>query len=137
MDERNRQKMTERLPRLGEHLLDQLGALLLFVIVASTVGGSPLGVMVVVMLTTQLTVVGVVWRCWGRRAAVKTSLAAIPVMVFAGPFACGVLAAIAYYAVPLWYLDATPGQRVRDVVDFIDGPKRTLREVLGRIFKRA
>jgi hypothetical protein len=145
--EEDREKLTERLPRLEEHLFDLIGVLPLFLIVKSMVDVSPLGmttltvqltvVGVMMTLPAQLTVVSVVWGCRGRRAAVITSLVSIPVMGIAGlAVTSGFLAVIAYYAVSLWYLDATPAQRVLSVFASSDG-NDSRRELLRRFFERA
>jgi hypothetical protein len=127
--------------KLKECLLDQVGAWLLVLIVTSMVDANlRLGVMLSGVAVLMATCA--VWRRSSKLAGIGAGVVVVVVTLIAGvSVVCGVLALVAYYAVPLWCLSATLAQRVLDVVEFSDSWKQALRElpkrVLKRIFKRA
>ncbi len=90
MNPQNRQKMTEQLPWLVEHLLDPIGSVLVALIFVSTIGDMSLSM--VMSLIAGLTAVFAVWHRWGKLAAFAVGLAAFVVIWTVGAaVVCGLL----------------------------------------------
>jgi hypothetical protein len=92
----------------------------------------------VMPLIVGLTAVFAVWYRWGMLAAFAVGLVAFVVIWTVGAaVVCGLLVMIAYFAMSLWYLEATPAERVLDATfESSDGSKRTLRELLRQLLER-